>query len=262
MSSKIYYFSGTGNSLAIARELKDMFDENSSVVPMSVLNDKKTIKIDTDILGFVFPVYYMNVPEIVKSFVEKLVFETDPYIFAIATCNGIPGPTLFELKKCLSKKGKILSSGFVVDMPGNAIVTKPEVIDERLKNYKSKVSEISNYVNNKSMNKLQGKDGLKSHIESSIIKFFGNKLYITPENVSVTKNCVGCGICAKVCPLNNIKIVNKRPQWGQKCANCLACFHWCPKKAVKGGTMLQKRDTYHHPEISIEDMDNTSSYEL
>lgn len=98
--------------------------------------------------------------------------------------------------------------------------------------------------------------------DSSIIKIFGKKLYITPENVSVTENCVGCGICAKVCPLNNIKIVNKRPQWGQECANCLACFHWCPKKAVKGGTMLQKRDVYHHPEISIEDMDNTSYYKL
>jgi epoxyqueuosine reductase QueG len=50
-------------------------------------------------------------------------------------------------------------------------------------------------------------------------------------------------------------MVNKRPHWGKNCSTCLACFHWCPKKAVRGGKMLNKRDQYHHPEISIEDME-------
>ena len=39
----------------------------------------------------------------------------------------------FNLNKCLVKKGQSLSLGLVFPMPGNAIVTPPEIVTERLK---------------------------------------------------------------------------------------------------------------------------------
>lgn len=140
-------------------------------------------------------------------------------------------------------------------MPGNAIVTPPEIVTERLNNYKSMVAEIAENINNRnSSNEFEGEYNIKSHIVSYGLKTLGKRLYLTPKNASSTSDCVGCGTCEKVCPLNNIKMVNKKPQWGYNCSTCLACFHWCPKKAVKGGVMLNKRDRYHNPEISIVDM--------
>lgn len=255
MSSTIFYFSGTGNSLAVARELNNSLSDKASIIPLSTFRNEESVQIDADVVGFVFPVYFMNIPDIVKSFIKKLTFKTNPYIFAIATCNGIPGASLSELNKCLNRKGELLSSGFVIHMPGNALVTPHNIEIERLNNYKTKVTEISTNINNRSINKIECKDNLKTRIVSGICKPLGKQLYLTPKNVSYTSQCVGCGICEKVCPLNNIKMINKRPHWEKDCSTCLACFHWCPKKAVKGGKMLNKRERYHHPEMSIEDMD-------
>lgn len=255
MSSKIFYFSGTGNSLAVARELSKNLSDKGSIIPLSIYRNEETVQIDTDVLGFVFPVHFINIPDIVKSFIKKLTFKSNPYIFAIATCNGTSGASLIELNKCLDRKGKVLSSGFVIYMPGNALVTPDDIEIERLKNYKPKVTEISTTINNRSTNKIEEKDSLKTYILSAICKSLGKRLYLTPKNVSYTSQCVGCGICEKVCHLNNIEMINKRPHWGNECSTCLACFHWCPKKAVKGGKMLNKRGRYHHPQISIEDME-------
>lgn len=260
MSSKIYYFSGTGNSLAVSRKLEENFIEKGNIVPLAIFENEEIVDVDTDVLGFVFPVYFMTIPDIVKRFVKKLNFKTDTYIFAIATCNGIPGNSLFTLNKCLNKKGKKLSSGFTIDMPGNAIITPPEIEAERLKNYKTKVAEIANYVNCLSTNEFEGKNNFKNHIMSSTMSILAKKFQFAPNKYSSTSECIGCGVCEKVCPVNNIKVVEKRPQWENKCANCLACFHWCPKKAVVINKFLKKRNRYHHPEILLMDMDLRNNY--
>ena len=48
-----------------------------------------------------------------------------------------------------------------------------------------------------------------------------------------TDQCVGCGKCANVCPLNNIQMIDGSPKWGDTCTHCMACIHQCPKWAVE-----------------------------
>ena len=69
--------------------------------------------------------------------------------------------------------------------------------------------------------------------------------------------CVSCGQCAKICPVGNIKMVNGRPAFGEKCITCLGCVHWCPKHAIQMGSvnkMGSKR--YVNPNIKIQEMFN------
>lgn len=89
MSSKIYYFSGTGNSLVVSKTLKEMLNRNSEVIPLAIHKKERNIDINEDILIIVFPVYFADVPDIVKSFIDKLNFNSNPDIYAIATCNEI-----------------------------------------------------------------------------------------------------------------------------------------------------------------------------
>lgn len=255
MSSKIYYFSGTGNSLAISRKLEEVLIDKCSLLPLSIFENEERIDVDTDKLGFIFPVYFMTVPDVVKAFIKKLNFKTNPYIFAIATCNGSPGHSLFTLNKCLNIKGKKLSSGFAIDMPGNALITPPEIEALRLKNSTTKIAEISSYINNQITNELEGEYNLKSHIKSFAVGTFAKKFIFSPTKFLSTSECIGCGVCKKVCPVKNITWVDNRPHWENKCASCLACFHWCPKKAVVINKFLMKRSRYHHPEVSVVDMD-------
>jgi ferredoxin/flavodoxin len=253
MNMKIYYFSGTGNSLAVAWKLKEQLSDEGSILPVSIYENQENIEIDTEILGFVFPVYFKNVPDVVKSFVNKLRFKTKSYIFAIATCNAVPGHSLFTLNKILNAKGQVLSLGYAIDMPGNALITPPEIEAERLKDSILKINQIAQQIHNKEINQFEGENNLRSHIYSFIFGKIG-KISISTKKFSCTEECIGCGICEEVCPKGCIKIVDKKPEWKGNCATCLACFHWCPQKAIMFGNPLSRRRRYHNPEISIADM--------
>ncbi|MBC3803333.1 iron-sulfur protein [Acetobacterium fimetarium] len=255
MRSKIYYFSGTGNSLAVSRKLAESLTAKGSVVSMVQYENYETIDVDTEVLGFVFPVYFMTIPAVVVSFIEKLNFIKDPYIFAVATCNGTPGHCLFTLSKCLQKKGKTLSLGVALDMPGNAIVTPPEMEAARLNKSEQIVAEIARQINAQHRNYFDGSDGWSSHLQSLLFSQLGKNILFRKKSFAATHECVGCGICKRVCPVNNIAINDGRPVWQDHCVRCLACFHWCPVKAVSVGKVFSQRHQYHHPEISVGDMD-------
>lgn len=254
MSSKIYYFSGTGNSLAVSRKLQEQLTEQSSITSLSIFANEKHIAVDTNILGLVFPVYFETIPDVVKSFVKKLQFTTNTFIFAIATCNAVPGHSLFTLNKILHTKGKELSLGFAIDMPGNALITAPEIAIERLKNSQTKIIEMAHCINNHGAKKIEGDNSLKCHIESFFMGILGKKFFVASNLFSSISKCTGCGTCEKVCPIRNIKMVNKKPSWGKHCTRCVACFHWCPQKAVVVSKIFTKRNQYHHPDVSIKDM--------
>ena len=51
---EIYYFSGTGNSLYVAKELQKRIPE-TNLIPIVSLLSKDIIKTDGETVGFVFP---------------------------------------------------------------------------------------------------------------------------------------------------------------------------------------------------------------
>uniref|UniRef100_UPI0035227C72 EFR1 family ferrodoxin n=1 Tax=Blautia faecicola TaxID=2509240 RepID=UPI0035227C72 len=67
------------------------------------------------------------------------------------------------------------------------------------------------------------------------------------KRFKVTKACNGCGICAAVCPMGNIRIQDKKAVHGHACAACYACLHWCPKHA----TLLRVPFLTHRSSIII-----------
>ena len=72
----------------------------------------------------------------------------------------------------------------------------------------------------------------------------------------VTDRCNSCGICVKVCPVNNINLIEGKPVWQHKCEHCLGCLQWCPKEAIQFGKSTAKRKRYHHPDIKVQDFMN------
>ena len=259
MDTKIFYFTGTGNSLAAARSIAEGLGDSELVSIAEVFNKK----VDTSAsrIGFVFPVYAWSIPCMVADFVRKLDLKKEQYIFAVAACAGTAGSTTLHLQKILKERGGELSAGFIVaehdnslsETPGFIKVIRkirgrkyssmverlPEILDI-VKNYREYKPDTSSWIVNIMSNMMEGKTGA----------FFKK----ADENFRTNSGCNGCGICANICPRENIHITDQKPAWNHNCVQCMACIQWCPKEAVEYTNMAITRKHYHHPNVSLNDM--------
>ncbi len=283
MSTEIYYFSGTGNSLVVARDIAEKTHGKLISIPSVI--DRKSITTEADVIGIVFPVYYVglnHIPLIVQNFVAKLENIGTKYIFAVCTYGGGSGPTLKILDTLVRSRGGRLAAGFGVQMPQNAFV-KPLENKEKLFNdwKKKKLITIYEYVNAKKAGRFETDgflsklviDILISTMKSSLLrpvfirsiyraadcqknldKPFAEVMPLIDRSYHADENCTGCGICSKVCPVHNIKLVDDRPAWQHRCENCLACINWCPRKAIHGYGELSRWKRYLHPEVKLSDV--------
>ena len=118
----IYYFSGTGNSLHIAKKLKEKLNE-CELTPIAGLINQNSISATSEKVGFVFPVHCRGLPKMVYDFVEKINLDEAKYIFAVAT-KGAPFKQLVKqvLNTLLIPKGKKLDAVFEIRIFSNNIM--------------------------------------------------------------------------------------------------------------------------------------------
>lgn len=119
MTTTIFYYTGTGNSLWTARRLASLLEE-AQCVSMKRCTDVK-IACGAQRIGLVFPVHIWGVPPPVVEFVRRLNVNTSQYLFAMAVNAGQVAATLIQLQSVLGEKQLRLSSGFSIDLPSNYI---------------------------------------------------------------------------------------------------------------------------------------------
>lgn len=263
MCTDIFYFSGTGNSLFVAKQLGELLSDQVRILPVKNYVSDNKVKINECVI-LVCPVYFQTIPHIVKSFINKLEFgASSALIYGVATCNGGPGHSLFTMNRMLKKKGQSLRSGFCINMPGNSLIVRdftnpPEVRAKRLAESYHQLMEISEVINNKRLRRIEGSDRIKYHLQGIITGAVAKYIYKTPARFKTTKACTKCMNCMRVCPCNNIKLGQQGVEWGNNCEYCLACFHWCPSSAIEIGNNTAGKLRYHHPDISLTDMFNNT----
>lgn len=270
MENIIFYFTGTGNSLAVARDIAGKM-ENVKLVSIAEAVKEDNIDLSSyERVGFVIPVYYQRVPAIVKRFVEKLTFYKSQYIFTVITLAGHYGTIFSELEHNIIERSGTLSAGFLVFMPGNYIVgynAFPKIIQQIFFRWKNKkVNYISITVKEKKTlferkwAWFSGPSGVLSIVQKplkSVDKVVTSSGENT-KNFNVSNKCTGCASCKKICPIDNIQMKNKQPIWGKHCEQCMACIQWCPAQAIQYGNKTEKRKRYHNPEVKIADMISNS----
>ena len=255
MKTTIYYFSGTGNSLKIAREVAEGLEE-CVLVPIAKVWQQDQLVSTSEKVGFIFPLYYYGLPKIVFDFINNIELAKSNYFFAVVTRAGdVDGAPLQQLDNILETKMKTLNTGFFIRMPSNFIIgynTASEAVQKELfENSINQVEKITNIIKENGENFQKG-----MRTSERMNKKFREKVYASDKSFFAEDNCTGCGICEDVCPVNNIVLTEGLPQWQHKCQQCLACINFCPEKAIQFDTKSLETGRYHHPEITVQDIMN------
>lgn len=259
METKIFYFTGTGNSLAVAKDIVNELENVELISIPAVINEK--IEPIGESIGIVFPVYMWGMPNMVVDFVNKLDISPDQYVFAVTTCAGQPGETLVQLQKLLQNKGSNLHASFAVREAPNTIqkdnifINTAMLIERNSKIVKSGKERLSEIVET-----IKNKKEHEPETSSTLLNKYGNLVYgmaigriNTMGNFWVNEDCNLCLNCQRICPSNNIEIINEKPHWNQNCEFCQACVQWCPKEAIHiKNEDLSRR--YHNPAIKVKDI--------
>ena len=258
MNTTIYYFTGTGNSLKIAKSLSEKLDK-CELVPIAKVWEDDQLASSTEKVGFVFPLYWGGLPKIVYDFLSKIELAKSNYFFAVVTNAGdINSTPLKQIVTILNTKSKALSAGFYILMPNNYIIGYDVHSEARQKEFFEeaiKTIETIRKIVEKNEKNL-GKDIFeKLRIEGEEFnKKFRDNVYGYDKLFYIEDTCTNCGICKKICPVNNIILVEGIPQWQHKCQQCLACINFCPEKCIQFGDRTLKRQRYHHPEVGVKDL--------
>ena len=225
---KVLYFSATGNSLYVAKSLGG----EAISIPSLMRTDNLTI--EDDAVGFVVPVYYGDLPKMVIRFISKATIRTK-YLFVIITYG-------FNLSSAMKMADKRLKDGGLVP----AYINKVLMVDNFLNEF-----EIGAELKKKSPEKIElqiqkiredienrRKKGLSFSLPASVagpvMRSIGKKGLSgdTAKSYFVNDSCIHCGICAKVCPADNITVDGGKPVFSNHCEVCYACVHNCPKNAI------------------------------
>lgn len=253
MRTVIYYFSATGNSLMVARDIAGGLDD-ARIVPISEVQGEEPDFYEERI-GIVFPVYMWGIPAIVSRFIGRMnISDAGKYVFAVATYKAQQGDALRMLQKRLKSRGLELSAGFNVNMPGNNVIYyAPDGEEEMAKKFelwRNRLDKVINVVKN-----LE-KYGIERG--SIITRTVGTGLLHRPitatfaasdRNFEADSSCTACGMCARLCPVGNIQMHDGKPTWQHRCELCTACINRCPAGSIQYGKTTQKRERYSNPLI-------------
>lgn len=243
----VIYFSGTGNSKYCADmiaselgdEIVDSFGYMKNGIAGEFISGKPWI--------FVAPTYCWQLPHIFEDFIRAANFDGNQDAYFVMTCGGEVGNAGAYIEKLCKEKGFNYRGLLEVVMPENyiAMFDAPceeealRIINAARRPIKKGVAAIKE---EKDFPPIKPKlvDKLKSGPTNPV--FYS--MFVKAKAFYVTDSCVGCGKCSELCPLNNIRIVDGKPVWGNNCTHCMACICKCPTEAIEYGKISKGKPRY------------------
>ena len=226
----LFYFTATGNSLYVARNL----DDELYSIPQEM--KKRERHYQADRIGIVCPLFELDLPGYVKDFIQGSTFETD-YFYIIVTYGMHHGGVAERAQEFLNSLGRkadyintiiMLDNAIIVfDMDEQKKLDQGKKVDEHIAALKADIDARKR--------EIQFASDEEKAFYQGFMRMTAEKghMYSFPL-YSVTDACIGCGTCTRVCPRGCIHLENKRPVYDYTdCINCMGCSHACPQLAIK-----------------------------
>lgn len=230
----ILYFTATGNSLYIARQLTETKEQLLSIPQMM---KEGRYEFEADEIGLIYPIYGHMPPNMVRRFIKKAKLKA-AYKFAILTfgarkCNAVE---IWDgVSTQAGNKFDYIATIMMVDnwLPNfdmNVQKKMDKHIPENLRRITADIDKRRRWHEPVSDEERQMHAGFMfiSGIDPEV-----GFLKRSEKCFTVTKNCTGCASCVNVCPHGNFKIVDNKAVMEGDCDFCFACIQNCPQKAIR-----------------------------
>ena len=249
MKILLIYFSGTGNTKRIAELYKSAFENNGAEVTQAELPTESEYDVNAyDLIGFGYPIHGFNAPKLILQTCKALpkrdkkkdgvknafIFKTSGEPVRMSDVSSL------KMRRILKSRGYKVNNEYQYVMPYNIIFRHTDNEAYRMWTVAkalvpADVAEI-----------LRGETRLPKKI------FMGGFLawtlrcehwgaHIIGKLFKANKDCVKCGKCEKLCPMHNIRIIekgkDKKVKFGCKCIICMRCVQACPKAAINMGLL-------------------------
>ena len=231
----VFFFSATGNSLYVARQLGGDKAELRSI-SQEIHNENPVYEAEE--IGFVCPVYCFIPPAIVQDFIARSTFKAD-YFFTVGTYGA--HSTIFPefVDKFAKEHGVQMNNISTIQMVDTYLPyfdaekekadPKNQRVPERIAAVLASINSRENYIQAVTQEDRMICEGYYRHSGRDRQRPTVTR---SEKIVFSTDACVGCGVCTSVCPHGSWKVVDEKGVPEGDCENCLACVHNCPQKAI------------------------------
>ena len=244
----ILFFSGTGNSNYVAKRIADALGD-----ALVNLNDRikasDTSSVETgERVIIVTPTYAWRIPRVVRDWLRKTELRGAKQAWFVMTCGSeIGNADKYNRELCAEKAISCMGTAQIV-MPENYIAMFSAPQADKARQIVTKAEpDIDRAIAAIQANQpfAPTRNNLYDRFMSGPVNPIFYKFCVKADAFTVSDTCIGCGQCAKRCPMNNVTLKDGKPVWGNNCTHCMACICYCPVSAIEYGKKSVGQPRYH-----------------
>ena len=250
----VFFFTGTGNSLYVA---KSLVADGGTALSIPQLLKEKDLNFEADEIGLVYP-KYREIPEIVKEFLTRAQFKCD-YFFGVITYGRHLRNDAQTLVDTMKEKKVTVAYVNGVKMADNRL-QRFDMAQELKENDPAKIDAAIAAI-------VKDVDARKQFVITPDGEAPAHRPHAREHNFvsademfEITDACIGCAICDRVCPRGCYTIEGDHAKAQGMCEQCLACAQACPQLAIaptEGDANPKAR--YRNPNVSLRELERANS---